>query len=213
MNYNGTLISFEGIEGCGKTTQIQMLAKALTDLGYQVTCLREPGGTKFGEKLRAAILASDEPLCPTAEAMLFASSRAQLIQQIILPNLQNSQQIVILDRFIDSSFVYQGTARKMGIEQIEKIHSIQPLTIRPDLTFYLRINFEKSLERQKLRNGEKDYFEKESESFYQNLINGFEQLLHLYPHRIKAVNGDQIPQDIHHQLLQAVKNQLSKPKK
>jgi dTMP kinase len=160
MDYNGTLLSFEGIEGCGKTTQIQMLSKALTDSGYNVTCLREPGGTKFGEKLRSAILASDEPLAPAAEAMLFASSRAQLLHQVILPKLQNQKNIVILDRFIDSSFVYQGIARNMGIDQIEKIHSISPLTTRPDLTFYLRIDFEKSLERQRLRNGEKDYFEK-----------------------------------------------------
>jgi dTMP kinase len=212
MKFDGTLISFEGIEGCGKTTQIQLTSQALTQAGYQVLCLREPGGTKFGEKLRKAILESEEALCPTAEAMLFASSRAQLIEQIILPNLQHERQIVILDRFIDSSFVYQGIARKMGIEQIEKIHSISPLTIRPSVTFYLKINFAQSLERQRLRNNQKDYFEKENEDFYKNLIAGFDQLTHMYPKRIIPINGDQAPEAIHKQIMQAIQHRLPSSK-
>ena len=112
------LISFEGIDGCGKTTQIQALKDYLENLGYNVLCLREPGGTKFGEKLREAILDSTSKILPISEAYLFASSRAQLLNDLVVPFITASRKnICILDRFIHSSAAYQGFARKPGYRQ------------------------------------------------------------------------------------------------
>lgn len=173
---NGKLISFEGIEGSGKSTQIEKLKKHYEDSGHKVLCLREPGGTTFGENLRSAILSSSVKIDPYAEALLFASSRAQLLQEKIIPFLNDAKNIVLVDRFIDSSFAYQGHARGLGIDNIEKIHSIFPLSIRPDKTFYLKIDLHCSMERQKKRGNTKDYFEKETHEFYLKLIEGFNTL-------------------------------------
>ncbi|MCO4756046.1 MAG: dTMP kinase, partial [Bacteriovoracaceae bacterium] len=104
-------ISFEGIEGSGKTTQITTLKHALENQGYKVTLLREPGGTPFGEKMREAILSSEENISPVAEACLMAASRAQLLEKRIVPLLETPGNIVIVDRYIDSSLAYQGSAR------------------------------------------------------------------------------------------------------
>ena len=113
--YNN-LISFEGIDGCGKTTQIQALKHHLENLGYNVLCLREPGGTSFGEKLREAILESSNKILPISEAYLFASSRAQLLSELVIPFIsKTNKNICILDRFIHSSIAYQGFARNLGV--------------------------------------------------------------------------------------------------
>lgn len=194
------LISFEGIEGSGKSTQIQLLKEYFSKKSYQVHVLREPGGTTFGEKLREAILSSNEPIHPLAEAHLFASSRAQLIYQKILPALQNEKTVVIMDRFIDSSLAYQGIARSLGFEAIEKLHQNEPLTIRPDFTFYLKIDVPTSFARQKSRGNQKDYFEKEKEEFYQKLIHGFDLCHEKFPKRFRLINGNQDPKAIHEEI-------------
>ena len=124
-------ISFEGIEGAGKTTQAKRLQAYLSSLNKQVTLFREPGGTKFGEGLRQSILQCQEPLAAVAEAYLFASSRAQLLHQEILPQLQRPNQVVLLDRYYDSSVAYQGFGRNLGPETIAQIHQRPPLHYMP----------------------------------------------------------------------------------
>jgi len=198
---NSLLISFEGIEGSGKTTQIQMLAKYFESKGRQVTCLREPGGTTFGEQLRSAILDSNEKIHPLAEAHLFASSRAQLLSQKIIPLLEKRDQIIILDRYIDSSLAYQGMARKLGAHTVLKIHSDYPLNLFPNLTFYLKIDLQTSMVRQQKRNNIKDYFEKEDSSFYQDLINGFELGAQLFPRRVSVIDASQDVENVHQQII------------
>ena len=182
-------LSFEGIEGSGKSTQLKKLKVYLEGLGLRVIVVREPGGTSFGEKLREAILASEEALHPTAEAYLFASSRAQLLNQVILKELSKEQTVVICDRYIDSSIAYQGHARGLGAETILKIHELSPLSFLPHQTYYLDIDLETSFERQKMRGGQKDYFESENKNFYQKLIEGFQEAMHLFPSRIKKIDG------------------------
>lgn len=168
------LIVFEGIEGSGKTTQIEFVHKFFENHGHTVNRLREPGGTQFGEKLRSAILESETMIHPLAEAHLFASARAQILFEKVFPILSKEKQIVILDRYFYSSIAYQGFARKLGAQKIIDLHNEEPLNLRPDICFYLKIDLETSHARQRARGSEKDYFEKSNNEFYSALINGYD---------------------------------------
>lgn len=183
-------LSFEGIEGAGKSTQIQLFADKLKSQNFQVVLLREPGGTTFGESLREAILKSSTPLHPLSEALLFASARAQLLHEKTLPLLQKPRTIVIHDRHLDSSLAYQGVARGLGMETILSLHQYIPLNYRPHLTFYVQISLETSYHRQKLRGKEADYFESEKKEFYQKLEEGFQSIISLFPDRVRVIDGE-----------------------
>lgn len=199
-------LSFEGIEGSGKTTQLKEIEKYLETRKKRVLILREPGGTVFGEKLREAILGSSEPLHPLAECHLFLASRAQLLKEKILPFLLVPDSVVILDRYIDSTLAYQGFARGLGVETILTLHQHNPLNLLPHRTYFLDIDLETSLERQKTRGGEKDYFESEKQEFYQKLIDGYRSLAELFPDRILKIDAS-VPMSSVTQLL---KNDLGK---
>ncbi len=206
-NYNNSfLLSFEGIEGSGKSTQIKKLTSIIQNSNYEVSYFREPGGTKFGEKLRTAILESDSPINPLAEANLFAASRAQLLDQVVLPLLSKPNQVVILDRFIDSSLAYQGQARGLGADCILDLHKRAPLNTTPHCTFYLKIDSKTSLERQSLRGEDKDYFERENIDFYNKLIKGYDQAAQLFPQRIEVIDGSLDEESVSSQILIALKN-------
>lgn len=202
-------LSFEGIEGSGKTTQIEHLTQSLEAKGYKVSKFREPGGTVFGEQLRQAILDSKEKLDPIAEAYLFASARAQLLSSRILHLLKTPKNIVILDRYIDSSIAYQGMARGLGMETILQIHRFAPLNIMPHKTFYLKIDIETSHARQKARGSEKDYFEKETQSFYQKLIQGYDESSQLFDKRFEIIDGSLNPLEISKMINQSVMDLLN----
>lgn len=196
------VISFEGLEGSGKSTQIKKLGEHFTSQGKQVVLLREPGGTPYGENLRKAILDSQTPLHPLAEATLFASSRAQLCFERILPALKKSNTLVLVDRYIDSSLLYQGLTRQLGLSTILQLHSFFPLHFFPDITFYLHITPELSLKRLDKRSTKKDYFESEKQEFFQQLYDGHEKLLELFPQRIKKMAGDLSETEVHQNIVQ-----------
>jgi dTMP kinase len=183
-------LSFEGIEGAGKSTQIIRLKSFLEEKNYRVLVLREPGGTPFGEKMRQAILETKTEITPLAEAHLFASSRAQLLSEVILKELAVPNTVVICDRYIDSSLVYQGHSRGLGVAEVLNIHNAFPLNLVPHLTFYLRIGVETSEARQKLRNAPKDYFEARGPEFYKKLIVGYDLISELFPHRILKLDAE-----------------------
>jgi len=189
-------LSLEGIEGSGKTTQIKEIENHLHNKGLRVLTLREPGGTVFGEKLREAILKSEAPLDPLAECHLFLASRAQLLKEKILPFLLQPGSVVILDRYIDSTLAYQGKARKLGFETILTLHQHNPLNLLPQRTYFLDIDLTTSMERQKARGSEKDYFESQRAEFYQNLIDGYRELADLFHERILKIKADQSAQNV-----------------
>ena len=189
-------LSLEGIEGSGKSTQIKQIESLLTDKGFRVLTLREPGGTEFGEKLREAILNSKTPLHPLAECHLFLASRAQLLKEKILPFLLSPKSVVILDRYIDSTLAYQGKARKLGIDTVLDLHKHDPLNLLPHRTYFLDINLEISHERQKMRGQEKDYFESEKNEFYSNLIEGYREMAQLFPERILKIDASKTPDEV-----------------
>jgi dTMP kinase len=197
-------LSFEGIEGAGKSTQIVSAKEYLESIGFRVLILREPGGTPFGEKLRQAILNSKTELEPIAEAYLFASSRAQLLTEVTLKELNEPGTVIIYDRYLDSSIAYQGVARGLGIETVLNIHSTFPLNLIPHKTFYLKISLDTSFGRQRVRNSPKDYFESRGKDFYENLVTGFENSCELFPERICVIDGDRSLEEV----FQSVKEEL-----
>ena len=168
--------------------------------------LREPGGTSFGERLRSAILNSNQEIHPLAEAHLFASSRAQLLTEVTLKELDQGNTIIIYDRYIDSTIAYQGVARGLGIEPILSMHQHFPLNLVPHKTFYLRIPLETSCVRQEKRNLPKDYFESKGSNFYEQLIQGYDAAADLFPERIEVIDGH-LSED---QVFESIKNSLLK---
>lgn len=199
------LISLEGIEGSGKSTQIKELENYFTSIGMRTLSLREPGGTVFGEKLREAILGGKTPLDPMAECHLFLASRAQLIKEKIIPFLDQSGSVVILDRYIDSTLAYQGKARKLGLETILDLHKYAPLNLLPHRTYFLDISLELSMKRQNERGFEKDYFESEKKEFYQNLVTGYQEVSQLFQDRILRIDGTKPAGEITKLILNDVK--------
>jgi dTMP kinase len=189
-------LSLEGIEGSGKTTQIKEIESFAKSKGLRVLTLREPGGTIFGEKLREAILQSESPLHPLAECHLFLASRAQLLKEKILPFLLRPGSVVILDRYIDSTLAYQGKARALGYETVLTLHQHDPLNLLPHRTYFLDISLETSMERQKARGNQKDYFEAQKQEFYQNLIDGYRELSEIFSKRILKINAESTPGEV-----------------
>ena len=189
-------LSLEGIEGSGKTTQIKAIESFVQNKGMRVLTLREPGGTTFGEKLREAILQSETPLHPLAECHLFLASRAQLLNEKILPFLLQPGSVVILDRYIDSTLAYQGKARRLGYETVLTLHQFGPPNLLPHRTYFLDIGLETSMERQKTRGNQKDYFESQKMEFYQNLLDGYREVAEIFPDRILKVNAENTPDKV-----------------
>lgn len=189
--------SFEGIEGAGKSSQIIKIKEYLESRKFNVIVLREPGGTAFGERLRQAILSSDKDIHPAAEAFLFCSARAQLLTEVVLRELNTPNTIIICDRFIDSTIAYQGVARGLGVENILKLHSFFPLNIMPHKTFYLKIDLETSLERQRMRNLPKDYFESRDNSFHEKLIEGYNLAAKIFPDRVATIDGSKLASEVY----------------
>lgn len=189
-NFPGSyMVSFEGVEGAGKSSQILRTEAFLEEQGFRVTVLREPGGTPFGEQLRKVVLDSRVPLHPVAEMYLFASSRAQLLSEVTLQELGQPGTVVIYDRYIDSSLAYQGSGGKLGVETILECHQHFPLNIVPNITFYLKIDLETSYSRQEKRSNPKDYFESQGNDFYNSTVEGYELASKLFPNRIEVIDG------------------------
>jgi len=164
------LISFEGIEGSGKSTQIETLKRSLNSLGVEVHLFREPGGTMLGEKVRKILLDKSLEIDPLAELNLFISSRIELLKTKILPLYESAQKsIIILDRFRESSIAYQGAGRGLGVETVKHLHSIAPLNVEPDFIFYLDIPVETSRQRVTKRNIPKDKMELLNSDFFEKV--------------------------------------------
>ncbi len=182
----GVFITFEGMDGCGKSTQIELLAKALTDHGYVVTVTREPGGTPLGEGIRSMLLdPKHQGMSARAEALLYAAARAHLVEQVIRPALEDGQ-IVLCDRYIDSSLAYQGFGRGLGTDYIMLVNDWGTQGLYPDVTLFL--DLDDSLRSTRMA-AVPDRLEAEDESFHQRVAHGFRELLNMQPHRIRRVDA------------------------
>ncbi len=189
----GKLISFEGSEGSGKSTQMARLAKRLQGVGRSVLTTREPGGTEIGEQIRNILvhnLKGDE-MTPETELLLFAASRAQHVRELIAPNLTTGV-IVLCDRFLDSSTVYQGIARNLAADPVAQINRFAVGNAMPDLTFILDVPTKVSLARIKQRASDlPDRMERENIEFYEKVRAGYLLLAKSMPERVVVIDGTQ----------------------
>jgi dTMP kinase len=188
MVSKGLFISFEGSEGCGKSTQIARLATRIRDSGREVITLREPGGTPIGEQIRNLIQYDEagKAMTPEAEILLFAASRAQLVREVIRPALQRDA-VVLCDRFLDSTTVYQGVARALAQEEVQAINGFAVGETLPDLTILLDLDAAEGRRRAAGRKGPKDRMEQEDEGFYESVRQGYLELARAYPGRIAVI--------------------------
>lgn len=195
----GILISFEGSEGCGKSTQIRRLADRLEEIDHRdVVVTREPGGTRIGEDIRHLLMHAEtnEAMCPEAELLLFAASRAQLVRELILPAV-NEGKIVLCDRFLDSTTVYQGVARQIAEDPVTQINNFAVGDIIPDLTVILDVPAEVGLERIKHRVSDMpDRMEQENVQFYGKVRDGYLHLARSLPDRFFVVDGEAEPDEV-----------------
>ncbi len=195
----GILISIEGPDGAGKSTQIALLKEYLEQKGYESVLTREPGGTKISEKIRNLILDRENmEMGREAEMMLYAAARAQLVHEVIKPALEMGKA-VICDRYIDSSAVYQGIAREIGIETVYQINECAIQGIWPDLTIHLDLDAEEGIKRKK-NQAELDRMELETMEFHKNVVQGYRTLAKRDPKRIKTIDATLSIEEIHDQI-------------
>ena len=199
----GIFITFEGSEGCGKTTQFERLFQRLSAAvsTRRVLKLREPGGTPVGEEIRRLLKFTPEgwTILPETELLLFAASRAQLVREAIIPALA-AGEIVMCDRFLDSTTIYQGVARKLEAPDVAAINGFAAGGVRPDVTFLLDLPTETALQRLRLRVRESsllpDRMELELPTFYEQVRAGYLRLAASHPERFVVVNADAAADDI-----------------
>ncbi|MDE6372598.1 MAG: dTMP kinase [Clostridia bacterium] len=183
----GKFITFEGGEGVGKTTQLAMIRAYLEAQGVDAVFLREPGGNAISEKIRDIILDVDNAgMTGMCEAMLYSASRAQLVEAVIKPALQ-SGKLVVCDRFIDSTYAYQGVARGLGAEQVDVLNRLACGDVMPDLTVFLDLPPKLAFARKGGADAG-DRLEQEGENFHQKVYEGYLQASKLYPQRIARVD-------------------------
>ncbi len=210
---NGIFITFEGIEGCGKTTQIKRLANRLDELKHDITLIREPGGTDIGEAIREIVKHPPKgaPISAYTELLLMNASRAQLIQQIIQPALAKGCT-VLCDRFYDSTLAYQGYGRQLDLNKVHKAIELAIENTKPDLTLLLDIPLEVStkrvMDRQLKSNETNDQFDRSGELFFKRVLDGFKTLAKAEPDRFRVINANQTPDDVSNEIWQVVKEKI-----
>jgi dTMP kinase len=192
----GLFVTFEGIDRSGKTTQARLLCEALGDDALGV---REPGGTEAGERVRAILKDQSVSLSPETEALLFAAARAELVSEVILPALAEGR-VVVSDRFLDSSLAYQGGARGLGIEDVERVNRFATRALRPDVTFLLEIDPAEAA----ARAGERDRFEEEGAALQEAVMSAYERLIELDPGRWRRIDATRSAAEIHADVLTEV---------
>ena len=195
-------VTFEGVDGCGKSTQAELLRDALVAEGREAILTREPGGTELGERARELVL-NGPTMTPWAEAALFAAARAELVARIILPALERGAD-VISDRYVDSSLAYQGIARGIGIEHVLELnlHVVQGLM--PDRTVLLLLDPDEAAR----RSGATDRLEREGEEFRARVDEAYRELAALFPERIVALDGSLPPTELSGLVREALRSRI-----
>jgi dTMP kinase len=184
----GFFISVEGTDGSGKSTQIKLIEEFFINLKYDIVMVREPGGTTIGEKIREILLDKENSeMTEETEMYLYAASRAQLVKKVIIPSV-NSGKIVICDRFVDSSLVYQGIGRGIGINSVLEVNKLAISNTMPDLTIFIEVDPTIALNRRSVETGF-DRLEMEGVEFQNKIFNGYKELAVKFNERIKIIDG------------------------
>lgn len=211
----GFFLTFEGLDGSGKTTQLKKLAAWFESRGEQPLVTRQPGGTRIGDRIRELLLDSKSASpAPLTELGLMFSDRAQAIQEVIRPAL-GAGRIVLCDRFTDSTEAYQGGGRQLGSEVVLSLHNIMCNGLQPDLTILLLPDFQNSLARARRRNArtassgkDEGRFEQEQDAFYRRVFEKYQEIARREPARVVAIESDASIEEIHAQIVSAVSERL-----
>lgn len=200
MDKQGLFITFEGADGCGKTTQIKLLDEYLRGKGYKTLLTREPGSKGLGVKLREILLNYDGEVSPQCESFLFLADRAQHVDCIIKPALKEGV-IVLCDRHTDSTVAYQGYGRGLDLDQIHYLNNIATSGLKPDLTFVFDVDIETSQSRV---GSEKDRMESAGIEFFERVRHGFLEIAKQEPNRVKVIDSTQTIEEIHKQVVELI---------
>jgi dTMP kinase len=201
-------VTFEGVEGSGKTTQLNMLQARLLRMNLAVVSTREPGGTRIGKEIRHILLnPAFKEMHPMTETILYAADRAQHFHEIIKPALEEGK-IVLCDRFIDSSLAYQGVGRRIGMEGVQNLNEWITEDMYPDLTVLLEIPYAVGMERMAERKRARDRMELQPETFHQQVQEAYKTLARFFSTRFVVIKGDDKPENVHQMVWQAVQPHL-----
>lgn len=188
----GKLITIEGIDGAGKSTLAASLASTLAERAVTVTLLREPGGVAASERIRALVKDPESKLGARAEALLYAAARAQLVQEALAPRLA-AGELVLLDRFVDSSLAYQGAGRELGVEAVRAVNEFATAGVVADRTLLLEIDPSVGRSRSALRGPVADRLEREGDAFFDRIAAAYAQLARAEPARWRVIDAAQAP--------------------
>jgi dTMP kinase len=211
----GLFITFEGTEGSGKSTQVELLVNRLRALGHPVRTMREPGGTPIGEEIRHTLKHSraNDAMTNEGELLLMNACRAQLVREVIRPALA-AGEIVVSDRYYDSSTAYQGYGRQIDLEKVKTVIELAVGDTRPDLTLFLHVPPEVSLERLRSRQENlpfvRDRIEEADRKFFDRVAHGFDAIAAGEPRRIKTINGAQPVEAVAAEIWRIVQSRLPK---
>lgn len=201
-------ISFEGIDCCGKTTQVRLLVEKLQSLNRDHILLREPGGTQISEKIRTILLDKKNlNMTQVSELMLFSASRAQLVKEVIKPALLE-QKIVICDRYFDSTSAYQGYGRGLSLGAVKTINRVATMDVIPKKTFFIDITVKEMQDRHQSGKFDTDRMELSNVEFFERVRKGYHELAKEEPDRFVVVNGKQTVNAIHNEIWNVVSNLL-----
>ena len=210
MKKKGLFITFEGLDGSGKTTQMEILNDYLKNRGFDVVTTIEPGGTKIGQKIRKILLDKENhDISPLAETLLFLASRAQLVSEVIAPALKKGK-IVLCDRFFDSTVVYQGIARGLGEKEILKMNLWATGGMVPDITFLLSVKVSKGKKRMSDADKKTDRIELEKDSFKEKIYRGYLDTAKKNKDRIVIIDGEDSIKSISEEIKNKVCEYLEK---
>ncbi len=210
MKKKGLFITFEGLDGSGKTTQMEILSDYLKNRGFDVVTTIEPGGTKIGQKIRKILLDKENnDISPLAETLLFLASRAELVSEVIVPALREGK-IVLCDRFFDSTVVYQGIARGLGEKEILKMNLWATGGVVPDITFLLSVKVSKGKKRMYDADKKTDRIELEKDSFKEKIYRGYLDIAKKNKERIVVIDGENSIKNISEEIKNKVCEYLEK---
>jgi dTMP kinase len=203
----GKFITFEGIDGSGKSTQLKHLAEVLKGRNVPVVLTREPGGTKLGRELRSAFLETRETVAPMAELLAFAADRAQHVEHLIKPSLAEGR-IVISDRYADATFAYQGAGREFSEETVNNVIALATGGLKPHLTVFFDIKVETALSRMSARSHNKNRMDEETAEFYSRVREAYMRIAEREPERFRIIDAERSIADIHQDVVKLVESIL-----
>ena len=202
-------ISFEGIDGSGKSTQLSLLRDVLEAKGHEVLTIREPGATLLSESIREILLSNKQTITSTAELLLFSSARTQLVEMIIEPALK-AGKFILCDRYVDSTTAYQGFGRQLDMNNVRSCNEIATRGVMPHVTFFIDVAYEQAQQRMQFTPGstEPDRMERSGREFFERVRDGYLQIASLEPQRFVVVNGHREREEIHSEIVSVLASRM-----